>query len=206
VAVNAKTNRIYVTNEQSNTVSVINGVDHSVTHVPVAAYPTALAIDEKGNRIFVASILGDAMTIIIGSTNATQPVPMPAGSHPNRVAYNATQKRVYVTFQVGNALAIVNPGNRTFQTLPTFSYVMDMVVDKFRNKVYLAYQNHLGVMDGVTHVQTTHPHAGNVLFSLALNALTNVLYGGNLMSNDVTVFAGPPGAIPWTVFKGLALH
>jgi hypothetical protein len=41
---------------------------------------------------------------------------------------------------------------------------------------------------------------------VALNTLTNVVYGASLMSNSVTVFAGSPAPISWTKFKTLGLY
>jgi YVTN family beta-propeller protein len=208
IVVNQKTNRIYVANIGSNTVSVISGVDHSVTPVPVGSYPMELALDENGNRIFVVNLLSDSLTIITGSTNATQVVALPPGSRPHLAAYNPDQKRVYVAFQFPGNLAVVNPGNRTFQMLATGAFVTDMVVDKWRNKVYLAdpTANQLVVLDGATLAKTTVPNLGTHLWALALNTLTNVVHGASLTSDSVTVFAGAPAPIPWATFKALKLH
>ena len=208
IVVNQKTNRIYVANTGSNSVSVINGVDNTVAPVPVGSYPMELALDEAGNRVFVVNLLSDSITIIAGSTNTTQAVALPAGSRPHLAAYNPVQKRLYVAFQFPGNLAVVNPGNRTFQMLATGAFVTDMVVDKWRNKVYLAdpTANQLVVLDGATLAKTTVPNVGAHLWALALNTLTNVVHGASLMSDSVSVFAGAPAPIPWATFKTLKLY
>jgi YVTN family beta-propeller protein len=158
IAVNRKTNRIYVANTGSNTVSVINGTDLSVTTVPVGSYPMALTIDEAGNRAFVVNLLSDSISII-GGSNSTTTARLPAGSRPDLAAYNPVQKRLYVTFQFPGNLAVINPSNRSVQTVAIGAFVTDIAVDRWRNKVYLAdpSANRLVVMDGVTLARTRSP-------------------------------------------------
>ena len=55
MAVNSATNKIYVTNLVSSTVTVIDGVTRNTTTVPVGSYPKAVAVNPLTNKIYVAN-------------------------------------------------------------------------------------------------------------------------------------------------------
>src|SRR5438876_11501503 len=59
VAVNPVTNRIYVANNTSNSVSVINGADNTTATVAVGTNPTGVAVNQVTNRIYVANSRSD---------------------------------------------------------------------------------------------------------------------------------------------------
>jgi YVTN family beta-propeller protein len=64
VAVNEKTNRIYVANTNSDTVSVIEGATNFVGTIPVGDNPVGVAVNEKTNRIYVANLFDDTVSVI----------------------------------------------------------------------------------------------------------------------------------------------
>src|SRR5689334_11337499 len=62
VAVNPKTKRIYVANNESGSVSVIDGAAEAVTAtLDVGANPYVLAVDSTSNRIFVSNTFSDVI-------------------------------------------------------------------------------------------------------------------------------------------------
>ncbi len=112
MAINHKTNRIYVSNVGGgdgtgfgpDKVSVINGkTDKIVTNITVDDHPFGLAVDEKANLIYVANVGGKVPTsfvplmggggtimVIDGKTNTVREevdIPPPPGAHlPNTTA------------------------------------------------------------------------------------------------------------------------
>src|SRR6266581_4240266 len=70
VAVNPKTNTIYVTNPPSETVTVISGQTNTVVAtIPVAGgLPSGVAVNPKTNTIYVANA-GGMVSVISGQTN-----------------------------------------------------------------------------------------------------------------------------------------
>ena len=64
VAVNPVTNKIYVANQNSNTVTVIDGVTNSTAIVATGRSPIALAINSVTNQIYVANYLDNSVTAI----------------------------------------------------------------------------------------------------------------------------------------------
>src|SRR5437762_11028890 len=56
VGVNATTNRIYVANNNDNTVSVIDGLTNAVVAtIPVESFPLSVAVNAVTNRIYVTN-------------------------------------------------------------------------------------------------------------------------------------------------------
>src|SRR5204862_361208 len=69
VGVNPVTNMIYVTNEQSNTNSVIDGSTNSVVStIQTGSFPWGVGVNPNTNKIYVAD--GNGLEVIDGSTNS----------------------------------------------------------------------------------------------------------------------------------------
>jgi YVTN family beta-propeller protein len=70
VAVNPVTKNVYVTNEFSNTVSVINGITEKVTDtIRVGSFPYGVAVNPFNDRIYVTNRGSNAVTVIDSPTN-----------------------------------------------------------------------------------------------------------------------------------------
>jgi YVTN family beta-propeller protein len=86
VAVNPVTNKIYVTNYDSDNVTVIDGATNLTTTVAAGSRPTAVAVNPVSNKIYVANYDSANVTVIDGATNATTTVTV--GTNPYAVAVN----------------------------------------------------------------------------------------------------------------------
>ena len=87
VAINEVTNTIYVSNQGSSNVTVINGTTLTTVSVPVGSNPGPVAVNPVTNMIYVANQGSGTVTVINGATNATTPVtvgaiPPPSPSTP----------------------------------------------------------------------------------------------------------------------------
>jgi DNA-binding beta-propeller fold protein YncE len=82
--------------------------------------------------------------------------------------------------------------------VPAGLFQSEIVVDEWRNKIYVADQtgNQVVVIDGATNTTTNFPGAGTFLWRIAVNPLTNEVYAANLVSSDATIYAGEPGKLP----------
>jgi len=92
--VNPVTNKIYVANDSSNTVSVIDGVTNGTTTVAVGARPYMVAVNPVTNKIYVANYNSANVSVIDGATNGTTTVP--TGGAPSWVAVNPVTNKIYV--------------------------------------------------------------------------------------------------------------
>ena len=97
VAVNPSTNLIYAVNEESGTVSVINGASNRVvatvsTESMGGTLPFDVAVNPSTNLIYVASTI---VSVIYGSTNSIV-MTVSVGGKPQGVAVNPSTNMIYV--------------------------------------------------------------------------------------------------------------
>lgn len=118
VAVNPKTNKIYVANKKSDNVTIIDGRTNKVTGtVKVGLEPNAVRINPNTNKIYVAALKGQfpdgsedpngngTVTVIDGATNKTKTVE--AGLEPYAMAINTKTDKVYVINQGSNDMTVI---------------------------------------------------------------------------------------------------
>jgi YVTN family beta-propeller protein len=194
-ATNPVTNKIYVVNQGSAGVTVINGATGTTTTVAVGASPIAVAVNPATNRIYVANNGSSNVTVIDGATNATTTVP--AGVNPNAIAVNPVTNRIYVTNQGSNTVTVIDGATNgvitTFNSLP--GTPVAIAVNPVTNRIYVANNgsNNVTVIDGATN-DTTFVAVGAAPQGVAVNPVTNRIYVANASSNDVTVIDGATNA------------
>jgi len=107
VGVNPTTNKIYVANQGSNTVSVINGADNSVVAtVPVGRYPYAVGANPETDKVYVANICSNTVSVINGADNSVATVPV--GVCPIAVGVNPTTNKVYVANMSSSNVSVID--------------------------------------------------------------------------------------------------
>jgi YVTN family beta-propeller protein len=123
VAVNSVANKIYVANETSNNITVIDGATNLTTTVAAGSTPLVLAVNPVTNKIYVANFDSDNVTVIDGVTNLT--TTLAAGSKPYAVAVNPVTNKIYIAnYDSDNVTAITeqvvqpNPLNVSINWLP----------------------------------------------------------------------------------------
>ncbi len=100
----------------SGTVSVIDAEKKAVVkEIEVGLHPSAMALNPKGNRLFVANANSDSISVIDTATDSVlysidvRPgVKAPIGSAPNALAVSADGATLYVANGANNAIAVVD--------------------------------------------------------------------------------------------------
>ncbi|MGA2369760.1 MAG: YncE family protein [Candidatus Korobacteraceae bacterium] len=159
LVINSVTNKIYVTNRNSNSVSVINGATNTVIKtIPVGANPTVGDVDPITNKIYVVNNgngRGTTMSVIDGNTD-TVVATVTVGNYPLAAAVNSVTNTIYVVNYCGN-----QPGCNATTAPGTIS-----VID--------------GATNTVTHTVTVQYGPGIVL----VNPVTNKIWVQNSCGND----------------------
>lgn len=173
VAVNRKTNRVYVVNKKSSTVTVIDGkTDKTIATVKAGADAQAVAINETTNKIYVANVSGidangspdatkpGSITVIDGKTNKTTTVR--AELEPIAIAINEKTNTIYVANQGSNDVTVIDGKSNETTSIKlredddTLSEGVlspnDVAVNTVTNKIYVtgSQSNTLAVIDGAT--------------------------------------------------------
>jgi YVTN family beta-propeller protein len=126
IAVNTRTDTIYVTGEFSNDVSVINGKTCNAratsgcrqkpVHVLAGAGARGIAVNELTNTVYVANTAANTVSVINGATcNATvhtgcgqQAAVALVGISPRRVAVDPVTNTIYVTNAGSNSVTMLD--------------------------------------------------------------------------------------------------
>jgi YVTN family beta-propeller protein len=189
VAVNSVTNKIYVADAGSNSVTVIDGSSESTTTVAVGASPSALAVNTVTNKIYVANRLSSSVTIIDGATNEVANVAV--GALPQSVAVNQATNKIYVADYGDKTVTVIDGETNTTITVLAGTNPQSVAVNPATNKIYVANYGSASVtvIDGATN-DTSIVSAGQGPSSVAVNSVTDKIYVANSLGANVTVIDG----------------
>jgi YVTN family beta-propeller protein len=194
VAVNPATNKIFVTNGQSGTVTIIDGLTDNVSGpITVGANPIAVAVNPATNKAYVANSNSNSVTVIDGKTLGSNTVTV--GGYPLFVAVNVPTNKIYVANQNDNTVTVIDGSTNNTTTVPVGLGPNSIAVDAITNKIYVAnagkncQSNTVTVIDGATNATTTVP-VGTCPSQVAVNSVTNKIYVTNNQTHSVTVIDG----------------
>jgi YVTN family beta-propeller protein len=222
VAVDTANNRVFVTGQDSDNVSVINGT----TGQPIGASistpsePWGIAYDSDNGLLYVSDFRH--VTIINGTTD-TDVGNLSVYSNCPGIAFDPVNGDIYVADYGPNGtndtISIINGTSNTVITddFPVGSQPFGIGVDPATDLVYVANagSNNLTVINGSTNMAQDRNLSvnGSAPSTVLFDAATNDLYIANQFSDNLTVFNAttnepvgrgisvPKGTDPW----GLAL-
>jgi YVTN family beta-propeller protein len=191
IAINELTNMIYVANEMSNTVSVINGINDNIeSTVFVGVTPYGVAVDPLTNRIYVTNIGSDSISVIDGSTNAVTATIEDVTS-PVSLNVDSLNSWIYVTNIDTNTLSKINAiTNRIEQNITVGKYPYSVDTDLGREyKIYVTNfgSNTVSVIDGDSFKLLKNIDVGESPVGVVANPVTNTVYVTNRGSGSVSV-------------------
>jgi YVTN family beta-propeller protein len=211
VAVNTTTNRIFVANGSTSSVSVVDGTSRTVAAtviLGIGVNPSHVAVNESTGRVYVASQVA-AGAVIDGSTNEVIALlSMPAGG--GSVGVNPLVNRAYFAFG-GNrpGVAAVDGATNVLTVLPvTFPYQPGKIaVDPVTDRIYVpsAVPNVPGtvtVISGSTgEILATIP-VGMMPTDVAANGTTHRAYVANGCDKTISVIDTESSTVVTTVAVG----
>jgi YVTN family beta-propeller protein len=183
LAADKKTNRIYVSNQLDDTVSVIDGVTNTVlATVKVGHSPNGIAVNLKTNSVYVANLSSGSLSIINGDDLTTSTLQLSA--NPAKVAVNSSTNRVYVTIEDQNGFLDVIDGKRhkLVASIPLPPYPLSVAADPHSNQIYVADFlcgcGHISVVDGATNeiVNTIALPGSSMVVGVALDSRDQFVY------------------------------
>ncbi len=103
---------VYVTNQNSNNVSVIDTATNTVTAtVDVGRQPWGVAVSPDGKKVYVANYGSSTVSIIDAATN-TVSATVPVGLNPVGVAVTPDGTKVYVTNYGSNNVSVIRHSHK----------------------------------------------------------------------------------------------
>jgi len=205
VAVNSVTNQIYVLNQTSENVTVIDGATNNTTTVPVGPNPVDIAVNSVTNQIYVLDQTSNDVTVIDGATNITTAVAV--GMHPVHLAVNPVTNQIYVVNECGSTAACSSIGSVTVidgatnntTTVAAGRLPGAVAVNSVTNQVYVTNAcgsdvnclsvGSLLVIDGATN-NTSTVAVGYGPDGVAVDSVLNLIFVQDGCSNVNCDFAG----------------
>ncbi|PXY32128.1 serine/threonine-protein kinase [Prauserella muralis] len=139
VAVSPDGARVYVTNSEAGTVSVLAAGDgRVVATVDVGAEPGGVAVSPDGAVVYVADYGSDTVSVIdAGRAEVTTTIPV--GPSPDRVAFAADGDRAYVTNDAAGTVTILDTvAHRVAGTVAAGPKPFDVLVSPDGGELYVA--------------------------------------------------------------------
>lgn len=191
VAVDPRTHRAYATG--SNGLTVLDGAtDQIVATVPVGNRPVGIAVDEVGNRVYVASQQSGAITVIDATTNKVAATWHPKLGNVWGLAVDPTLNRLYVTVvpnTIGafTGLEILDASSGAFMAqLATGREAVFVTVDNKTHQVFVSdTDGKVSVVDGQTSRLVTRVNLGGSLNGVAVDSGSGTAFVGNAANGTV---------------------
>jgi YVTN family beta-propeller protein len=196
IAANEITNKIYVANSKSGTISVIDSNSGGpVKNIPVGARPAFIAIDSDHNKIYVSNGDSDTVSVIDGN-NDTEIGLISVGKSPYKILLGngdypseLPALQVFVANYGSNTVSVINTtSNKKEHDIPVGNSPIDMAA--YYSKIYVANagSNTVSVINTASNKKEHDIPVGNSPGYVMPDLLRNdKIYVANAGSNTVSV-------------------
>src|SRR6188472_1914625 len=214
IAINPFTNKIYVGNLFSKSVSIINGQTNKVVaNIAGIDYPDDTAVDPSINMVYVTSRYAHEVSVINGQTNKVVAKVM-LDIRPIEIAVDSGLHRVYVADMDNEIISVING-----QTNKVVAKVMlgisrggialgDIAVNPTTHMIYVInYGNilksddvHISVINGQTNkVVANITDVAQSPSHIVIDPDTNTIYINNVDANRLSIINGHTNRLENTI-------
>lgn len=196
VTVNPSTKKVYVANEFSNTVSVLDIPSLQVEKtIGVENFPYAINSNTLNNRVYVTNRGSNSVSVIDGSTDSIL-YNISVGQSPVGIAVNPTANWIYVANIDSRSISVIDGITNTVQDTIRLGgeggIPYGIAVNPITNRIYATDigSNSLRVIDGLTNELVSNISVGMKPVAIAVDIRSNTLYVANHDSDDISVING----------------
>src|SRR6476620_9485731 len=193
IGVNSYTNTMYVANYLDNTVSVIDGENHTKigNDIPVGSSPEAIGVNEDTNTIYVTNLNNNTVSVIDGENN-TKIDDIPVGTSAD-IDVISSLGTIYVSNNDSDSVSVISLTNNTkIDDIPVGKGPGDIGVNSDTNTIYVANDvDTVSVIDGNSNTKIGNDiPVGKGPGDIGVNSDTNTIYVANNWDNSVSVIDG----------------
>ena len=183
ISINPITNIVYVANNHSDTVSVIDGKTNLVKdEIKVGDGPTGISVNPKTNMIYVTNYYSDTVSVIDGKTNLVVKE-IPVDNTPWGIDVDSGNNIIYKTNYLSNTISIIDEAKDGIVTTVKTDKPWGIDVDSGTGYVFVANRDSTnisalknGQIENITISET--PVRINP-YDVSYNEKTNLLYVTN---------------------------
>ena len=195
LAINPKTDLLYVTNILSNTISVIDvSTDQIISTVDVGKYPYAIAVDKYNNVIYVANTRDNTVSVIDGVTNKVVNE-ITVGKCPVELILDDFNSRMYTANYCSNSVSVIDTLSNSFlKEIPLgdnqndTNYAMGITINEFNNKIYVtsSKEKKIITIDTISNNITDNFTTEYSPYSIVYNPFTDKIYYAGVNDDNIS--------------------
>lgn len=206
IGINPVTNKLYVANQFSNSVTVIDGNTNNIeSTIQVDNFPYDLEVNSYNNRIYVTNRGSNTVSVIDGSTNQRLSN-INVGESPVGISIDPSENIIYVTnLGKNSSLSIIDGiSNKVTGTVELNGIFYGIAVNPLTKTIYLSnIKNHtISVLDGTTKNVINHIPVEYIPTGLNINYKSDLIYVTNYGSNSISVINGKTNKVNSTIEVG----
>ncbi len=192
VAANSAAKRLYVTDHDDDTLSIINSETYTaVDTAPVGTGPNGVAYNAANDRIYVAN--GGANTItVLKASDPRSTKTLGVGQQPNGIAANANTNRVYVANYGSGTVSVIDGVTDTVNRTIAVGNAPSMVaINPVTNKAYVSLhgEGKVAVIDSAGDVTKIDIYSSGP-YGIAVDAVRNLVYVATIESYRIVAIDG----------------
>ena len=193
IDVNPITDKLYVANQFSNTISVID-IDKSKieTSIEVGSSPYDVEVNPFLNRIYSSNRDSNTISVIDGFTNKAL-ANIEVGDSPLGIGINLATSMLYVANFDSHTISVIDSiDNHVVKTIKHALSPYNVAVNPNTNKIYVSdiSKDSILVLEGKDNSLISTIPVGLKPSVLAINALTNTIYVSNFGNYSISVING----------------
>ncbi len=197
--------RVYVANQNSDNVSVINpNTNTVVATISVGVSPRSVGYASSADRVYAANFTSGNVSVINPNTNAVVTA-IDVGTGPTGITYARSVDRVYVVNQTSNNVSVINPNTNTVvTTISVGSSPRSVGYVSSVDRVYTANfsSNNVSVINPNTNAVVTTIDVGTGPRDVAYASSVDRVYVANQTSNNVSVINPNTNTVVATISVG----
>jgi YVTN family beta-propeller protein len=180
----------YITNSESDDVSVIDTTSNSViAKISVGDRPIGVACNPKGKRVYVTNVNSGTVSVIDTTTNMVKAT-IPVGSWPLGIDVTPDGGRVYVANMRSSSVSVIDASNNTVvSNIQVGGIPEGLAITPDGRRVYVpnGTLSYTTVIDTSTNKVITRIPVGNYALGVAITPAGNKVYVGNHNDHNVSV-------------------
>lgn len=161
IAINNNTNTLYVLNQNSNNITVLDSLTYStITTISVGTNPSGITFNKITNKIYVANTGNNSVSVIDTVINTViKTIVLPSTSGPKGIVVNPDTNRIFVgnsgsgtiTVIDGNTDSIIATSSKPNNIGGAFGPDAKLVLDSQNNRIYFykASMSIIGYIDDI---------------------------------------------------------
>jgi YVTN family beta-propeller protein len=205
IDINPISNKLYVANQFSNTISVIDIEKSEVEkNIDVGNSPYDVDVNPFSNRIYTSNRDSDTISVIDGFNNK-ELTKISVDDSPLGIGINLATSWIYVANFNSKTITVIDAiENQVIKTLKYASLPYDIVINPHTNKVYVSDlgKDSVLVLDGNNNSLVSTIPVGSKPSVLAINTQTDTIYVSNFQNDSVSVINGTSNKIETNIKVG----